>query len=52
MDKYICNICGYEYDPQLGDESQEIKPNTPFEDLPVDWTCPICGVDKNNFSKE
>lgn len=41
--KYICNVCGYIYD----DEKEEVK----FEDLPEDWTCPVCGVSKSEFTK-
>ena len=44
MDEYICNVCGDVYDPAQHD-------NTPFEDLPVDWVCPLCGVGKDEFSK-
>ncbi|HHU56214.1 MAG TPA: rubredoxin [Acholeplasmataceae bacterium] len=51
MDKYVCDVCGYVYDPSEGDPSQGIAPGTKFEDLPEDWVCPDCGVDKDNFSK-
>ena len=50
MDKYKC-LCGYEYDPAAGDPEHGIDPGTPFEKLPDDWTCPICGLTKDNFSK-
>ncbi|MDY0063745.1 MAG: rubredoxin [Bacilli bacterium] len=50
MSKYICDVCGYVYDPADGDPTQDIAPNTPFEDLPEDWVCPDCGVGKENFS--
>jgi flavin reductase (DIM6/NTAB) family NADH-FMN oxidoreductase RutF/rubredoxin len=49
--KYTCNICGYTYDPVVGDAEHGIKPGTSFEDLPADWTCPICGADKSQFEK-
>lgn len=49
--KYHCKVCGYIYDPQNGDPSQEIKPGTPFEDLPDSWQCPECGVNKEQFEK-
>lgn len=49
--KYTCNICGYTYDPSVGDPERGIKPGTAFEDLPADWTCPICGADKSQFEK-
>lgn len=49
MDKYRCIICDYIYDPAFGDPGAGIKPGTSFEDLPDDWMCPLCGVDKSNF---
>jgi rubredoxin len=52
MDKYVCNICGYVYDPAAGDPDNGVKPGTPFEKLPADWQCPVCGADKIDFSKE
>jgi rubredoxin len=52
MDKYVCDVCGYVYDPALGDPSQDIAPGTAFEDLPDDWKCPECGVGTEMFSKE
>ncbi len=52
MQKYICDVCGYVYDPEVGDDTQGIPAGTKFEDLPDDWTCPLCGVEKEgNFSK-
>ena len=51
MAKYICDVCGYEYDPAVGAEEHGIAPGTPFESLPEDWTCPLCGVGKDQFSK-
>lgn len=51
MDKWICNICGWEYDPAKGDPDSGIDPGTPFEDLPDDWVCPECGAGKDMFSK-
>ena len=51
MDKYVCDPCGYEYDPAAGDPDNGIAPGTAFEDLPEDWVCPICGASKDNFSK-
>lgn len=49
---WICDVCGYEYDPAKGDPDSGIAPGTAFEDIPDDWVCPICGVDKSNFSKK
>ncbi|WP_319476628.1 rubredoxin [Marispirochaeta aestuarii] len=49
MTRYICTNCGYIYDPELGDDTQGIPPGTLFEDLPEDWTCPICYVGKELF---
>jgi len=52
MDKYVCSVCGYVYDSEEGDPDNGINPGTPFEDLPDDWTCPDCGVSKDEFEKE
>ena len=49
--KYKCTVCGYIYDPELGDPDGGIKPQTPFEELPDDWVCPICGASKSEFEK-
>ncbi|HOP31777.1 MAG TPA: rubredoxin [Candidatus Hydrothermia bacterium] len=49
MKKYRCQICGYEYDPAVGDPDSGVAPGTPFEKLPPDWICPICGASKENF---
>ncbi len=49
MKKYICEVCAYEYDENLGDPTQNIPPGTKFEDLPDDWVCPLCGVSKAEF---
>lgn len=51
MDKYVCIICGYIYDPAEGDPESGIAPGTAFEDIPEDWTCPACGVGKEHFEK-
>ena len=50
--KYVCEICGYEYDEAVGDPENGIPAGTKFEDLPEDWSCPLCGVGKENFKKE
>ena len=52
MDKYVCTICGYVYDPEQGDPDNGIDPGTKFEDVPDDWTCPICGAGKSDSEKE
>ncbi|MFH1484640.1 MAG: rubredoxin [Chloroflexota bacterium] len=52
MAKYRCTVCGYVYDPQEGDPDSNIKPGTPFEALPDDWVCPVCGASKDKFEKE
>lgn len=49
--KYRCTVCGYVYDPAVGDPDSGIPAGTPFKDLPDDWTCPICGVMKDEFEK-
>ena len=51
MAKYRCTVCGYIYDPELGDPDGGIKPGTPFEKLPDDWVCPVCGASKDQFEK-
>jgi rubredoxin len=48
--KYVCNACGYVYDPAYGDPDGGIAPGTPFEKIPDDWVCPQCGVGKEEFS--
>lgn len=51
-DKYQCSICGYIYDPLIGDPDGGIKPGTSFENLPDNWVCPVCGAGKADFTKE
>jgi flavin reductase (DIM6/NTAB) family NADH-FMN oxidoreductase RutF/rubredoxin len=51
MAQYECTVCGYIYDPKLGDPDSGIKPGTPFEQLPDDWVCPVCGAGKDQFQK-
>ena len=48
--KYVCDICGYVYDPAAGDPDGGIAKGTGFDDLPDDWVCPVCGVGKDQFS--
>ncbi len=52
MKRYICEVCGYIYDPNLGDPEHGVKPGTPFEQVPDDWVCPECGVGKDQFKPE
>lgn len=49
MKPHVCTACEYVYDPSQGDPDNGIPPGTPFEDLPDDWVCPICGVGKELF---
>jgi len=49
--KYQCSVCGYIYDPEKGDPDGGIAPGTPFEQLPDDWVCPVCGAEKDRFEK-
>jgi rubredoxin len=51
MSKWKCVVCDYEYNPEEGDPDGGIAPGTAFEDIPDDWTCPVCGVGKDNFEK-
>lgn len=52
MQKYVCTVCHYVYDPAVGDEGHGIPAGTAFEDLPDDWTCPLCAVGKDLFEAE
>ena len=52
MDKYVCTVCGYIYDPALGDPENGVAPGTAFKNLPDDWVCPVCGADKDQFELE
>ena len=49
---YVCTVCGYVYNPAEGDADNGIAPGTAFEALPDTWTCPLCGVDKEQFEEE
>lgn len=51
MDKYVCNPCGWIYDPAIGDPENGIEAGTAFENLPDDWACPLCGAGKEEFEK-
>ncbi|MBE6369698.1 MAG: rubredoxin [Lentisphaerae bacterium] len=52
MKKYVCDVCGYIYDPVAGDPDSGVKPNTAWEDVPASWVCPDCGASKNDFSEK
>ena len=51
MDKWVCLVCDYVYDPAVGDPTQGVPPGTAFEDLPEDWVCSDCGVGVEDFEK-
>ena len=51
MKKYVCVVCGYEYDPAEGDPDTGVKPGTPFDKVPSDWLCPVCGAGKADFEE-
>lgn len=50
-ERYECIVCGYQYDPAKGVPELGIAPGTPWEDLPEDFECPDCGVDKEDFTQ-
>jgi rubredoxin len=52
MEKWVCTVCGYVYDPAAGDPDSGVKPGTSFEKIPDSWVCPICGVGKEMFERE
>jgi len=52
MQKYVCSVCGYVYNPAVGDPDNGIPAGTAFEDLPEDWTCPLCSVGKDMFNAQ
>ena len=51
MAKYVCTVCSYEYDEAVGDPDNGIAPGTAWEDVPDDFTCPLCGVGKEDFQQ-
>ena len=51
MKKYVCTVCGYEYDPEKGDPDNGVASGTAFEDLDDFWVCPVCGVGKDAFEE-
>jgi rubredoxin len=52
MQKYVCQVCGYVYDPALGDPDNGVDAGTAFSAVPDDWVCPVCGADKSSFEPE
>ena len=52
MEKYVCTVCGYVYDPAQGDPENGVAAGTSFADLPDDWVCPVCGAGKAQFEPE
>jgi rubredoxin len=52
MDRYVCTICGYVYDPAQGDPDNGVAAGTKFQDVPDSWECPVCGAAKSDFEKE
>ncbi|GHT32829.1 rubredoxin [Endomicrobiia bacterium] len=52
VEKWKCSVCGYVYDPAVGVPKDNIAPGIPFEKLPDDWVCPLCGVSKSDFERE
>jgi len=51
MEKWVCVVCGYVYDPEVGDPDSGVEPGTVFEAISEDWVCPLCGVGKDQFEK-
>lgn len=51
MERYVCTVCGYIYDPAVGDPENDVAPGTAFEAIPEEWVCPVCGAMKNMFEK-
>ncbi|HBX75511.1 MAG: rubredoxin [Acidaminococcaceae bacterium] len=52
MKKYVCNVCGYVYDPAEGDPDNGVAAGTAWEDVPAEWVCPLCAAPKEDFSEE
>jgi len=52
MEKFICTVCDYLYNPEDGDIDNDVEAGTPFDDLPEDWVCPECGADLEDFIPE
>lgn len=52
MKTWTCSLCGYTYDPEVGDPDNGIDPGTPFEAIPEEWVCPVCGAGKDQFTED
>ena len=52
MERYVCTVCGYVYDPADGDPDHDVAAGTPWDKVPDEWVCPMCGADKSMFEKE
>lgn len=52
MKKYVCQVCGYIYDPEAGDPDSGVAAGTAWENVPEEWVCPVCGVGKDEFAEE
>ncbi len=52
MTKYVCDVCGWIYDPEIGDPDNGVPPGVAFDDLPEEWVCPECGAGKEDFSPQ
>ena len=52
MNTFVCDVCGYVYDPAKGDPDGGVVPGTEFDKIPDDWVCPVCGATKESFSKQ
>jgi rubredoxin len=50
LDRYECRACGYIYEPEKGDDKRNVAANTPFEELKLNWRCPVCGASRSAFS--
>lgn len=50
MQSWICDLCGWIYDPEVGDPDSGVEPGTVWEDVPEDFLCPLCGAPKEDFS--
>ncbi|WP_105618318.1 rubredoxin [Vallitalea okinawensis] len=51
MDKWVCVVCGWVYDPEIGDPDNGVEVGTPWEKVPEEWVCPLCFVGKDQFEK-